>query len=205
VKVAVLSDVAQAYDDFCSELVHLPAPEGLTAEELAEYKKGLNEMLGLFREKGKAIHSQVLELAAEFPVAPAEVAGLPASAKVALPLTPIDLTVIAGSVGAPDNDLYRQWEDAVKSGAWARAGFFFGQIKEKRNLPEGTLSLMRAVTLALSQARPEAIDELVSALPSLNGRGQALVRHVLYSQYSNSSAVKKAEKYADKPTGEVKL
>jgi hypothetical protein len=204
VKIAVLSEVAQAYADFSAELVKLKPPEGLTPEEIAEFKKGMKEMLGPFQEKAKQIRTQVLELAAEFPAEPKEVAGFEATRAPAAVADPIDTTLIHNAVGTPGSALYQQWEQSIQARSWARVGFFFGQLKEKGGLPDGAAPLLRAVALAQSGARPEAMGELESNLSSLNPRAQGVVRKLLRSQYLASTATKKAEAYAEKTSPEEK-
>jgi hypothetical protein len=195
IKISVLSDVAQAYEDFCNELGRLSPPEGITPEELAEYKKGLGEMLTLFREKGKTIRTQVMELAAEFPVSPYE-AGMSVGRAPASVPAPIDVKLLQDTVGAPSGEIYKQWEEAQKARSWARAGFFFGQLKEKGGANDATLSMMRSVSLAMSGARPEAVAELESVLSSTKS-GQSQIKKVLHSQYVTSTAVRKAAKFGE--------
>lgn len=199
VKIAVLSEVAQVYDDFCAELARLPAPDGLSAEELAAYKKSVHEILDPFREKGKGIRAQAMELAAEFAVSPDDVTGMPRPERqIASRPEPIDFSLFAKTGEAPpDRDLYPKWEEALKSHAWARVGFIFQQLKEKTKPKESSLALMRAIALATAGAQPEAIAELEAARGATDGAARRAITQVLLSQYQSSTATKKAKPLAD--------
>jgi tetratricopeptide (TPR) repeat protein len=196
-KIAVLAEIAGAYQDFSTELAKLPPPKDLSPEDLAEYQKSVASILGPFQDKEKTIRSQVRELALAFPVEPS-LAGLstPARNAAAVP-APIDLAFLTSIAGTPSAPLYPKWEEAVKARAWARAGFFFQRLKEDGGQPAGTLSLMRAVSLAESSAVPEALAELDSALSGLKPGGVASVRRTLRGWYLASSAADKAKQYEE--------
>jgi len=193
IKITVLAEVAQAYEDFSAELAKLPTPDGLSAEDLATYRKNVQDILVPFREKGKSIRAQVMELAAEFPVSPADVTGWPASRGPASKAEPIDLGLFEKSgLPRPEAELFAKWESAMKSRNWARIAFFAQQIKEKKPA-EATVALMRAIEFGVAGAQPEALGELETARNATKTEKGSPLDATLNAQYLSSTAPGKAK------------
>lgn len=203
IKISVLAEVAQAYDDFVAELNKLPTPQGISAEELAEYKKGVRDLVGPFREKGQSIRKQALELAAEFPVSPDDIAGWTPPAgvrRVAGKVEPIDVGLFEKSgQPRPDGDLFAKWEQAMKARAWGRIAFFAQQVKEHSRPSDAALATMRGIAFGVAGALPEALSELEAASAATTGTVASPLVPILNAQYLTSTAPGKAKVPAPTP------
>ncbi len=194
IKISVLSEVGQAYEDFCAELAKLPMPKDVTAEELAAYRKSVQDILIPFREKGKNIRAQAVELAGEFPVSPEDIAGYTPGRTPASKPEPLDVALFVKSgQPRPESELFTKWEQAVKSRAWGRIAFFAQQLKSTAKPTDATIAVMRAIEFGVAGAQPEALSELESARTATRGENGSPLDATLNAQYLSSTAPGKAQ------------
>lgn len=206
VKISVLDSVGELYRDFTEELSRLPAPKGLSPEELESYQSSVSEILAPFQEKWKTIRTQVKELAAKSAVNPAAVTGLSKDFSRNVASKTDEVTWIRDFLKGPAEpdtaardrndsaqELRRMWAEALQEKAWARLAYFFQELKEKAKLPETTLNVMQAVALFRAGAQAEAIAELEANKSGLEPSQRYLADKLLAAWYASSTLLDKAK------------
>jgi outer membrane protein assembly factor BamD (BamD/ComL family) len=202
VKISLLTSIAKMYFDFCDDLGKLAPPEGLSPEEMANYKKQIADLLGPFHEKGKTLQGQAEKMALESPIDP-KMAGIVAKKdrKPAMVFQPLDLTLLDSLLGDAtllkpnplEKNLRTKWTQGIEARAWPRVAFFSQEYKEKLKPADSVVTGMRAIALDYEGAQPESIGQLEILKSELTPDKRTLVNRILYSLYFRSSSAQKAE------------
>jgi hypothetical protein len=214
VRVAVLSEIAQAYLMFSRELSALAPPKGISAEELAEYKKSIAEINTPFEEKGKTLMTKALEIGGELAINPEGIDGLaetvaagqraPAS-MLPMKLKPVELGLLDNLEGktwsnlvvnvqpTPQENLRALWVDALRRKAWGRLAYFAQEYQRQAESGSNVAEMMRAVALYAVGAQAESLDVLQTVSGRLTGDTRERVEEVLLSNYQRTLGSKKVE------------
>lgn len=194
-RVSALNELANMYNDFSNELVALPKPAGMSAEDNAQYDKMVNDIRTPFITKRDDLRFKAYDLATksfvdqttfyqvasyyfnEKPDVWSKVSrgrtvqkdGLPASA-----LTPV-MTITKWPLTSSDNDHEKEkgiriaLEEASKKKNWPKIAFLISEAKSKGLMSEPMLRVVKGNSFALAGARAEAITEFTAAKETFSG------------------------------------
>ncbi|MBC7691519.1 MAG: hypothetical protein H7222_07095 [Methylotenera sp.] len=213
IKAQALSEAASLYADLASDLQKLPAPKGTAGPELTAYEDMIRKIVIPFEEKGNDLQGKAYEMASVFAIqqkafqqiADPYFQANPSQSKArekgrnnsrqktrkvaSLNTQLMDRLDSEGDWDSVDpkskNEMKRLkglWAQAIEQHVWQQAAFFSQEMKEKK-LPEGSMGLVRAITLANAGAQAEALMELESTRRKLTPKAQLLSAEVLIDFY----------------------
>lgn len=181
IRVAVLNELAETYDDLAVEFKRLPLPQGLPAAELDEYKKTVAELVAPYEEKRKELRQKAFNIAIENRV-DGETFGRVARAYLptdedaskallnqrSLDTKPItsDATWIRALAGLADElpeanqVLYKQVLTAAASKNLPKTSLILQEFKSKELLSDSEIRTLSALALGIGRAQSEAVTEL---------------------------------------------
>ncbi len=194
-RVVTLNELANMYNDFSNEMVSLPKPKGMTADDNAQYDKMVSDIRAPFLAKRDELRAKAYELATknfvdqqnfyqvasyyynEKPEVWAKVSrgrqvqkeGLPASA-----LTPV-MSITKWPLTTSENDHDKEkgiriaFEEASKKKNWPKIAFLVSEAKTKNLMSEPMLRVVKGNSFALAGSRAEAITEFTAAKETFSG------------------------------------
>jgi hypothetical protein len=145
--------IAGLYRDLSADLEAIPAPPGLTATDLTDYRNTLNEIKAPFDRKALTIESQ---------------ANPPMDAQARPHVSAAWLAPLLDLGTEQAQDLARVFVDSIEKSNWPKIAFLVQEAKTPKLMPDGTPALFEAISLAKAGAFPEAAQILGEALPQMN-------------------------------------
>lgn len=217
-----LMQLALAYDDFVGSLTNAPVPQDLSAEEVATYKKNVNDLVLPFSSKRDDIAERAVRIASEAAIEEIERKALeerfPAltqkvekefqaafTKKSNGQLLPLDETftllglleqALTLDSSQSKGEYKTLWLEAFHQKMWSKCTYLLQELTSEKSLPEHQLKMMRAMMLSSLGAQAEALLALQSTLDSLSPELRKNLTSLLYSHYYKAGSLENAVQYS---------
>jgi TolA-binding protein len=186
IKAHGLNQLAETYYGFVNELRSVPTPKDFSAADKEAYEKMIAEILMPFEEKAATLREKAFEIVNKFdvesetgkPIVEAFLKENPSQAKSYREkelitkhykmghdmLSVYDVngdweTLRSDCQGAAQCTKYH-WLQAIRKSDWRKAAHYLQVVNKEKLLPERSMMLMRAVSLATMGSRGEALQEV---------------------------------------------
>jgi hypothetical protein len=192
IRLLALLETGGLYDDLVNDLQSAPEPKGLSAQDRSEFKKTLAEIASPFAQKRDELHKTAVDLANRSGIDESAFIALAKSLqsdarlKDALVSYPrgIQQEAFGSSLEAllkpgdseSSKSLVSSYRQALSAKNWIKAGFLIQwaqtkltESKGELKLPSETLSVMKSLLLARTDAISEASLELRQSLSEFSG------------------------------------
>lgn len=218
-KAAAMNERANLYMDFSQDLTDMANAKGLSKEDRELLKVAVEKIRSSFENKGKTLRKKAFDLASnaaadpeifgniaslyfqEFPTEIAsykDIRGLGQGVHISTTsFDEIDKNKGWTSSGVPQNlnDLIKKKLFlAVSERNWPFVAFLLQEGKRLEALNPVQLTMVRAVSMVLTGARPEGINELREIKTKIDSRSRASLLMILISQYTSSLSKENAKK-----------
>lgn len=189
VRQQVLFQSALLYFDFSNEMMNIPPPKGLNANDLASFKGSLNDMRLPFEGKAKTLLDQAFAAAPDdrvrsiyFKANPMATRS-PLDGKSAIPVPEYFIDSVS------DHEL----RSVITDKNIALGAFLLGEYKNNHKLKDNEIHTIRAMILSSAGATSESMDELQLALGS-DANQTAKICNSLVTLAASSSDVERSKK-----------